>query len=124
MRTSQITTSTKWEKWGEFYDVKQVFQLLDGTLRRRKQRKVIRFCRFDYRKDPANFLRERLMLCVPWRNEAAEFEHVDPNLEHIYKDKHQIIEANSKHYIKIDIDLISLIKDIKKSKSLGRVGRR
>lgn len=53
-------------------------QLEDGgELVLRRSPKVIRFCRFDFHKDPENFFREQIMLFVPWRNEKTELEDID-----------------------------------------------
>lgn len=60
---------------GENSNEKKVYQLTDGTLQRRRKSKVIRFCRFDFHKNPKNFFRERFMLFKPWRNEAEELQN-------------------------------------------------
>ena len=86
-------------------ELKEVYEIEGGTLRKRKQTKIIRFCRFDYYKDPNNFYRERLMLFKPWRDETLELENDDLNLEEIYNQHKTLIEANSSRYIKLDIDL-------------------
>lgn len=84
--------------------------LENGTLTQRKQAKVIRFCRFDIHKDPANFFRERIMLFKPWRDETTEVENVSH--EQIYNDNIENITANSKRYIALDIDIESILHDI------------
>ena len=33
---------------------------------------VIRYVRYDLKKDPENYYRERLMLFIPWRNKAKD----------------------------------------------------
>jgi hypothetical protein len=86
------------------------YKLRDGTLRRRRQPKVIRFCRFDFHKDPQNFFRERLMLFHPWEDEERELEELTrEELEAIYTQHRDQIEANTRRYIKIDVDLTELL---------------
>lgn len=82
----------------------------DGVLRRRKNPKIIRFCRYNAVKDPDNFYRERLMLFKPWRNENQELEEV--NAEGIYIENINLIRENSQKYIKEDCDLDFLTNEI------------
>lgn len=85
-------------------------KLNDGILTLRKIPKVIRFCSFSFQKDPVNFFRERIMLFLPWRNELEEVENV--NGENTYKQHREIIEANSKKYIELDLDISALLQEI------------
>lgn len=76
-------------------------QLEDGKLIPRKHPKVIRFCRFDIRKDPMEFFRERLMLFKLWRNEHVELK-ID-NTEEVFnqnRDEQLVVEIRSKNIIK------------------------
>jgi hypothetical protein len=91
----------------------KIIQLKDGTLHRRNKPKVIRFCRFDFHKDPKNFFRERLMLFKHWRNEAEELENPTcEELESTYIRFQDEIESNTRKYIKIDVDFSELISGI------------
>lgn len=94
----------------EIDDSMKSITLSDGVLRRRKQPKIIRFCRFNLAKDPHNFFRERLMLFKPWRNESVELEEIDP--EQIYLQNINLIKENSRNYIKEDSDLELLSRAI------------
>lgn len=87
-------------------------EIEDGILRKRKQRKVIRYCRFDFEKDPINFYRERLMLFKPWRNELEELENDELDVANIYQQNKALIEENSKKYILLDIDLMELARSV------------
>ena len=45
----------------------------NGTkYKHRRNPRVIRYVRYDVKKDPENYYRERLMLFMPWRNEAKD----------------------------------------------------
>ena len=45
----------------------------NGTkFKHRKNPRIIRYVRYDVKKDPENYYRERLMLFMPWRNEAKD----------------------------------------------------
>lgn len=81
-----------------------------GYLTKRKQRKVIRFCRFDVNKDPDNFFRELVMLFNPWRDEFSEVEN--QNCEEIYKGNKQNIEALYKMYNSTDIDFNKILSEL------------
>ncbi|KAK3917151.1 Formamidopyrimidine-DNA glycosylase [Frankliniella fusca] len=43
-----------------------------GYIFHRKQPRVIRFRNYHFEIGPENFLREHVMLCIPWRNEKAD----------------------------------------------------
>lgn len=85
-------------------------KLEDGELTPRKNRKVIRFCRFDIRKDAKEFFRERLMLFKPWRNEQEELEQA--NVEEIFNQNKDSITSNAMNYIKIDIDIDEIVQQM------------
>ena len=91
-------------------------KLDDGTLTRRKSPKVIRFCRFDVRREPVEFFRERLMLFKPWRNEQTELENV--NHEIIYRQHQTLIESNSTKYIKLDVNFDEIFEAINREQEL------
>lgn len=81
-----------------------------GTFTLRKKPKVLRFCRFDINKDRSNFFRERIMLFKPWTNEIDEVENV--HHEQVYNQHKNIITANAKKYIALDIDIESILNEI------------
>ena len=99
---------------GEF---NAVYEVEEGTIRKRKQVKIIRFCRFDFHKDPANFFRERLMLFKPWRNETLELENDELILDDVYNQNKELIESNSSRYIKLDIDLSDIARSIEEQQA-------
>ncbi|CAG9807951.1 unnamed protein product [Chironomus riparius] len=99
---------------GEFTEV---YEVEGGTVRKRKQIKIIRFCRYDFHKDPNNFYRERLMLFKPWRDESLELEKDNLNLAEIYTLNKQLIESNSSRYIKLDIDLNDIARNIEEEQA-------
>lgn len=82
----------------------------DGVLSRRRNPKILRFCRFSHAKDPFNFYRERLMLFKPWRNEALDLEKVD--VEQVYLQFESLIKVNSQKYIQEDVDLDAISSEI------------
>jgi nucleoside-triphosphatase THEP1 len=94
---------------GEF---SEVYHFAGGTLRKRKQTKIIRFCRYDFHKDSYNFYRERLMLFKPWRDESLELENEELNLQDVFIQNKELIEQNSKQYIRIDIDFNEIARTI------------
>lgn len=85
-------------------------QLEDGKLIPRKHPKVIRFCRYDIRKEPKEFFRERLMLFKPWRNEHVELE-ID-NTEEVFNQNRDLITSNSSKYIKLDINIDEIVQQM------------
>lgn len=87
-----------------------------GFLMKRRQRKVIKFCRFDVHKDPKNFFRELVMLFKPWRNEITEVE--EANCEEIYKQNKDAIEAKYKLYTKADIDFNKILSELEEQRCL------
>lgn len=92
-------------------------KLNDGsTLTRRKNPKVIRFCRFDIRKDAVEFFRERLMLFKPWRDEEKELENV--NHKEVYNQSKDLIEENSKKFIKLDVNIDDMLQEIEELQEL------
>ncbi|CAG9799161.1 unnamed protein product [Chironomus riparius] len=99
---------------GEF---NEVYEVEGGTVRKRKQIKIIRFCRYDFHKDPNNFYRERLMLFKPWLDESLELEKDNLNLAEIYTLNKELIESNSSRYIKLDIDLNDIARNIEEEQA-------
>lgn len=86
----------------------------DGVMRRRRNPKVIRFCNFNVARDENNFYRERLMLFKPWRNESEELEKVD--VQQVYLQFYDQIKINSRKYIKHEIDLDSIAREIENAR--------
>lgn len=86
------------------------FKTFKGTITRRKQKKVIRFCRFDPRTDSKNFFREMVMLFKPWRNEVNEVENQD--CEQIFIQNKVMIETKYKQYTKISFDFNEILAEI------------
>lgn len=93
---------------------------------RRKQRKVIRFVRYDINKDKQNFLRERIMLFLPWRTEILLFNNEEGNgnngddretYESIFSRNKDLIERNSTNYITVDLDLNDMIRDMENQRA-------
>lgn len=97
-------------------ETKLKLRTLKGFLTRRKQPKVIRFCRFDCRNDSANFFRELVMLFKPWRNEVEEVE--SQNCEDIYKQNEDVIEAKYREYTAVDLDFNEIIKELENRRRL------
>ena len=64
----------------------------NGYVVKRSRSKVIRYCRYDVRKDPENFFRELVMLFKPWRNEKIDVENCD--CEEIYKKNQKEVTKN------------------------------
>lgn len=86
-----------------------------GVLKLRKVPKVLRFCRFNIKKDPMNYFREKLMLFKPWRNEEIELINIDH--ERVFLANKELIIENSKKYfaIKEDINLDELLIEVEQA---------
>jgi DNA replication protein DnaC len=95
----------------------KIFAVDGGTLHRRNKLKVIRFCRFDLHKDPANFYRERVMLFVPWRDEKNEVELAD--CTSIFCEWRELIENNSRKFIRIDLDLNEVYDQLEQQRNIA-----
>lgn len=93
----------------------KTIKLSDGILTRRRNPKILRFCRFNLTKDPINFYRERLMLFLPWRNEMEELEKID--VEQKFNEYHALIKLNSDKYIKEDIDFDAIASELQNSRA-------
>lgn len=89
---------------------------LKGFLTKRKLPKVIRFCRFDGKKEPTNFFRELVMLFKPWRKEVEEVE--SQNCEEIYKLNKDAIEAKYREYTLVDLNFNDIIKELEDRRRL------
>lgn len=94
----------------ESEELSNSIKISDGVLNRRRNPKILRFCRFNHAKDPYNFYRERLMLFKPWRNETDQLENVD--VEQMYMEFQTLIKTNSDKYIREDVDLDALSNEI------------
>jgi hypothetical protein len=117
-KNSRARSNEEGEDQAEMAEDLELIQLRDGTLHRRKQPKIIRFCRFDFHKDPQNFFRERLMLFHHWRDEELELEDLTrEELEAIYIGHREQIEENTKRYIKVDVDLSELTSRIENQRA-------
>uniref|UniRef100_A0A8D8UR91 ATP-dependent DNA helicase n=1 Tax=Cacopsylla melanoneura TaxID=428564 RepID=A0A8D8UR91_9HEMI len=62
-------------------------------LRLRGKHAILRFRRYKLAKDPDNYYRERLLLCLPFRNELTEIEGLE-NYEEVYQAKFEIVSRN------------------------------
>ena len=63
---------------------------------KRTKSKVIRSVRYHREKDPENFVREQLMLYMPWRNEMKDLMDSSEPFAVKYKKVKEIIDVNSK----------------------------
>lgn len=96
-------------------ELQKEYVLNNGTvLRLRKRPKVIRFVRYNKQLQPKEFVRERVMLFHPWRNEILEVERA--NCEDICKNNSDAINRNSKKYIKMNEDINVIIQAIEKQR--------
>ena len=71
-----------------------------ATVRRR--RKILRHRRYNVAKDGQNFMRENVMLYVPWRNEARELVNAD--IAKRFGENQQVIAEKSNEYNKINYE--------------------
>jgi len=80
------------------------FKLIDnsGWIRRRRQRKVIRFRNYGEILDPENFYREQVFLFYPWRNEAKDI--LNKNVKDVYNNEILKINENRSIYFKCNFD--------------------
>ena len=71
--------------------------LVGYVVKRKAKERIIRYCRYN-KDDTANFLREQLMLWLPWRDEQKELiDNAGRHLQ-IFLDNATIIKANRQKY--------------------------
>ena len=76
-----------------------LFKTKAGTVyKSRKVPKVIRYVRYNTKKDPENYYREKLMLFMPWRNEAKDLLSTFDTYETHYNSMKTSLEAKSNEY--------------------------
>ena len=76
-----------------------LFKAKTGTVyKRRKVPKVIRYVRYNKKKDPENYFREKLMLFMPWRNEAKDLLGTFDTYEAHYNSMKTSLEAKGNEY--------------------------
>lgn len=68
--------------------------------------------------DPYNHYRELVLLFLPWRDEAKEIEGEDIDIEKVYNDNIEIINANYKKYNTITEDLQAIEKEIEAEREI------
>lgn len=85
----------------------------DGSIKmaKREKSKVIRYVRYSYKVDPANFFREQCLLFLPWRNEQTDIEN--QNCQQLYEENFEVIRENQKRYVHIsDEDIEDMFKNL------------
>ena len=76
-----------------------LFKAKTGTVyKSRKVPKVIRYVRYNKKKDPENYYREKLMLFMPWRNEAKDLLDTFDTYEAHYNSLKTSLEAKGNEY--------------------------
>ena len=76
-----------------------LFKAKAGTVyKRRKVPKVIRYVRYNKKKDPENYFREKLMLFMPWRIEAKDLLGTFDTYEAHYNSMKTSLEAKGNEY--------------------------
>ena len=76
-----------------------LFKAKAGTVyKSRKVPKVIRYVRYNKKKDPENYFREKLMLFMPWRNEAKDLLSTFDTYEAHYNSMKISLEAKGNEY--------------------------
>ena len=76
-----------------------LFKAKTGTVyKSRKVPKVIRYVRYNKKKDPENYCREKLMLFLPWRNEAKDLLDTFDTYEAHYNSLKTSLEAKVNEY--------------------------
>ena len=76
-----------------------LFKAKAGTVyKSRKVPKVIRYVRYNKKKDPENYFREKLMLFMPWRNEAKDLLSTFDTYEAHYNSMKTSLEAKGSEY--------------------------
>ena len=76
-----------------------LFKAKAGTVyKSRKVPKVIRYVRYNKKKDPENYFREKLMLFMPWRNEAKDLLGTFGTYEAHYNSLKTSLEAKGNEY--------------------------
>ncbi|XP_033746958.1 uncharacterized protein LOC117332184 [Pecten maximus] len=67
-------------------------------IRRRKNKKVIRYVKYSQKTNSENYYREKIMLFLPWRNEEKDILGGHETFEQHYNSKANIIKAKQKQY--------------------------
>ena len=76
-----------------------LFKAKSGTVyKSRKVPKVIRYVRYNKKKDPENYFREKLMLFMPWRNEAKDLLSTFDTYKAHYDSMKTSLEAKGNEY--------------------------
>ena len=76
-----------------------LFKAKTGTVyKSRKVPKVIRYVRYNKKKDPENYFREKLMLFMPWRKEAKDLLGTFDTYEAHYNSMKTSVEAKGNEY--------------------------
>ena len=70
--------------------------------KKRKQQKILRYRRYNAGKDPLNFMRENIMLFLPWVNEENDITNIDITETFILN--REVIEQKSKGYNRVSHD--------------------
>lgn len=86
-----------------------------GWLEKRDGPKIIRFCNFNRFTQTSDFFRERVMLFWPWRVEESEVENAD--CKRICSENSEVIDRNSKKYIKLTEDINEIVKQIEERRN-------
>ena len=70
--------------------------------KRRGKQKILRHRRYNVAKEPIEFMRENLMLYVPWMDELNEIVNIDVQRE--FANNKETIEAKSREYNRVNFD--------------------
>ena len=85
-----------------------------GTLFERRKRRIIRYRKYQFEKDPNNFYREKIMLYLPWRNEDEDILLKNGKL--LYEQNRDQIHNIEKNYVfDLQLDLDQLEKFVEKN---------
>uniref|UniRef100_A0A8D8WGM7 ATP-dependent DNA helicase n=2 Tax=Cacopsylla melanoneura TaxID=428564 RepID=A0A8D8WGM7_9HEMI len=91
--------------------------LKDGTgfvSRRAKGRdgkdnpKLIRYVNYVITHDPDNFMREQVMLFLPWRSEGS----IVSNCRRLFNENQEVIRLNREKYVRLNVDMEELLRDV------------
>ncbi len=66
---------------------------------KRKKERIVRFVKYDEKRDPENHYREQLILYTPWRDESRLAQGYDSYQDKYHADKEQISKIRNQYML-------------------------
>ena len=83
-----------------------------GRMYKRKREAIIRFHRFNHKKEPSKVYRSKIMLYVPWRDESSDLLGGYMDFRSHYEDKIEDILDNERKYTQNATEIDEAIDDL------------